>query len=172
MMQTTSPHVFRQEGRYRPHDPDAVVARMLEHLGLERLDELAAYMTRMRQQVGTVARSRTITPAGVSNWKLKGRKGIPPEVIIDFMEWEGVSYDWLLWGEGPKYRKDALEQAERAGHTFDLRTIRVMLEAQQSPELVRAIEAALHDQRLRKILERLPRLSPSQVELIEKVVEL
>lgn len=102
---------------------------------------------------------------------MKGR-GVPPEAILDFADWEGVSTEWLRTGEGPKYRKDALDSAEKTGAAFDLRTIRIMLEVQKSPELVRAVEAAVTDERLRKILERLPKLTPSQVEVIEKVVEL
>ncbi|MFD2642534.1 helix-turn-helix domain-containing protein [Pseudomonas japonica] len=46
-----------------------------------------------------------VSPQTVSSWK--GRDSIPYAICVDLAEKHGVSLDWLLVGEGPKFRAHA-----------------------------------------------------------------
>lgn len=145
---------------------------MREHLGLERDEDLAAYFTKKRtEHGGSYTRSMTLTQSGLANWKGAERRGVPPDVMFEFAEFEGVTVEWVAFGEGPKYREQAYTQAERRGN-LDLRSLRLLQDIQGEPVMVRALEAVLTGPReLRKIFVALPRLSATQAEAVSKVVE-
>ena len=46
-----------------------------------------------------------VSPQTVSSWK--GRDSIPYAICVDLAEKHGISLDWLLVGEGPKFRAHA-----------------------------------------------------------------
>ncbi len=49
-----------------------------------------------------VARALGVTPQALSNYKKRGK--IPADLVIKFSELFGLYVDWLLSGEGPKYK--------------------------------------------------------------------
>lgn len=64
---------------------------------VDRLKKLRGYKTD-----GEIADALKTTKTALSNHK--ARDTVPYEAIVSFCERENISLDWLLTGEGPKYR--------------------------------------------------------------------
>jgi hypothetical protein len=65
---------------------------------------------RLKEAIGVktdidLARALGIRQSSVAS--ARERKSIPPKWIIELSHKHAISSDWLLYGEGPKYRKDA-----------------------------------------------------------------
>lgn len=151
----------------RQVDARAIVGRMREHKAYERDDDLADYFTLHREREGI---EETMTASGVRNWKQRGRM-VPLDALLQFGEWEGVALDWLVWGDDPKYRRDAIAAAER--QPVDLRIFRIVQALTQTPALARAVEAVQEGNAMMGgIIERLPQLREDQLDVVARMVEL
>lgn len=106
-----------------------------------------------------------VSPQTVSSWK--GRDSIPYAICVDLAEKHGVSLDWLLVGEGQKFRA-------HAQHATDLSTDaewETQLIAQLRllhPQDLHAITLSIQEKQRLRALERqveeiaglLPQLNP------------
>lgn len=105
-----------------------------------------------------------VSPQTVSSWK--GRDSIPYAICVDLAHKHGISLDWLLVGEGPRFRAHS-HQAMNPLADPDWETQLIAELRLLSPQDQRAIALAIQEkQRLReleqqveKISQRLPQLN-------------
>ncbi|MDG9882227.1 helix-turn-helix domain containing protein [Pseudomonas sp. GD04058] len=98
-----------------------------------------------------------VSPQTVSSWK--GRDSIPYAICVDLANKHGISLDWLLVGEGPRFRAHSHQavshNADPDWETQLLAEMRLL-----SPQDQRAIALAIQEkQRLRELEQQLEEVS-------------
>jgi uncharacterized protein YjbJ (UPF0337 family) len=76
----------------------------------DALNQFNQRFGRLKEALGVItdidlARALGIKQSSVAS--ARERKSIPPKWIIENSDKHGISSDWLLYGEGPKYRSQA-----------------------------------------------------------------
>lgn len=92
-----------------------------------------------------------VSPQTVSSWK--GRDSIPYAICVDLAEKHGISLDWLLLGEGPRFRAHAQQSVntllDPEWETQLIAQLRLL-----SPLDQQAITQAIQDRQRMRDLER------------------
>lgn len=98
-----------------------------------------------------------VSPQTVSSWK--GRDSIPYAICVELAEKHGVCLDWLLVGEGPKFRAHA-QHAVNARFDPEWETQLIAQLRQLSPQDQAAITLAIQEkQRIRELELQLKEIS-------------
>lgn len=98
-----------------------------------------------------------VSPQTVSSWK--GRDSIPYAICVDLANKHGISLDWLLVGEGPRFRAHSHQamnpSADPQWETQLLAELRLL-----SPQDQQAIALAIQEkQRLRELEQQVEEIS-------------
>lgn len=98
-----------------------------------------------------------VSPQTVSSWK--GRDSIPYAICVELAEKHGICLDWLLVGEGPKFRAHA-QHAMNALPDLEWETQLIGQLRQLNPQDQQAIALAIQEkQRIRELELQLKEIS-------------
>jgi len=126
------------------------------------INGFAAVLARMKLVTqsatdSSLAAALGVSPQTVSSWK--GRDSIPYAICVELADQHGVSLDWLLVGEGPKFRAHTQRILSPASDPeWEAQLIAQL--RQLSPDDQRAIAVAVQEkQRIRELEQQVEEIS-------------
>lgn len=154
----------------RQPDPRQVIDRMKGLAGLQSDDDLAQWISKQRARRGGYKSdaSTNVIRQTIANWRAPNRLGVPLDVVFEFGEWEGVTMEWLLFGEEPKFRADALKEAAQLDPGTAGMAARLAKEIEREPAIGRTIREALDagNRDMRELLVVACSLSPEKLKTV------
>lgn len=126
------------------------------------INGFAAVLARMKLVTqsatdSSLAAALGVSPQTVSSWK--GRDSIPYAICVELADQHGVSLDWLLVGEGPKFRAHTQRILSPASDPeWEAQLIAQL--RQLSPDDQRAIAVAVQEkQRIRELEQQVEEIA-------------
>lgn len=118
------------------------------------LDRLKEYLAVKKD--ADLARRLSISPQTLSSWRQ--RDAIPYSLCLDFARREGISLEWVLYGEGPMLRRPAPSEAgelDKAIPSIDATAVGKLTTSELN-ELLKYVETTI---RLRTLEGRIDELA-------------
>jgi hypothetical protein len=161
---------LHQESNMRKADPRHVIDRMKGLVGLQSDDDLAQWISKQRTRRGGYKddASTAVIRQTIANWRAPNRLGVTLDVVYEFSEWEGVTMEWLLFAEGPKFRSEAMKEVTGLDTATAGMAARLAKEMERDAVLGRTILKALDNgnRDLRELLVVAGSLSPDRLKTI------